>query len=88
MPHHNRRLTIGLLADNFLDPRFYHIWAGLVDAAKEYDVNLISFNAGTLNSERALRMNPGRVLCDFIEPDRLDGIVTCSTSPTAKCGPR
>ncbi len=71
----DHRLTFGFLAISLDDPRIHHMWLGALDAAQAQDINLICFAVGNVGSETTLKQEPGAVLCDLIDPQRLDGLI-------------
>ena len=62
------RPTIGLLLNSVLDPRDAVVWAGAVEAARAYDVNLVCFPGGTADG-------PGTMLYDLVGTESIDGLV-------------
>jgi DNA-binding LacI/PurR family transcriptional regulator/signal transduction histidine kinase len=73
------RPTIGVLAVWFGDLYEVQIVSGLLEAARQYDVNVLCLTAGDLHSPNPLfaRRN---VLFDLVGPDNVDGLVIFSAS--------
>ncbi|RPJ37323.1 MAG: hypothetical protein EHM21_18175, partial [Chloroflexi bacterium] len=74
-----RRPTIGLLieAASASDNQYSAtVWAGVVDAARERDVNLICFTGGLLGDSPISEFVMQRhVLFDLVSSDNVDGLV-------------
>jgi PAS domain S-box-containing protein len=71
----NARSTIGLLIATLEEPRENEVWAGVVDAAREQEMNLISLAAGPYSMVDTPSFQR-RILCDLINPKLLDGLIT------------
>ena len=81
-PQHTRP-TIGLLIEFVTDEGGYQaaLWAGVADAARALDANLICFAGGTLGFSPLdeYKMQRNRIY-DLIVPDNVDGLVISSGS--------
>ncbi len=73
------RLTLGLLTHSILDEYGVVLWHGVLDAAKEHDVNLISFVSVDFPTSDGFAAH-ARVVYDLVSPARIDGLVM-STGP-------
>ena len=71
----NTRSTIGLLIATLEESRENEVWAGVVDAAREQEMNLISLAAGPYSMADTPSFQR-RILCDLIDPKLLDGLIT------------
>lgn len=74
-----KRPTIGYLAHRVGDNVSQAIWTGVVDAAREHDVNLICF-AGDRLRDPAGRSSPDNVAYDLINPQVVDGLVSWASA--------
>ncbi len=72
-----RRPTIGFLTALLKDPYTTVTWSGIVDVARERDVNVIHLAGARLDSPHVLEA-PARVMFDLIDPAVLDGLVVFS----------
>jgi hypothetical protein len=70
-----KRPTIGYLAHRVGDNVSQAIWTGVVDAAREQDVNLICFAGDRLRDPDG-RTSPDNVAYDLINPQVVDGLVS------------
>ena len=70
----NSRPTIGLTIYGLDNSINISLWCGVIDAAKAYDVNVISFMARDLDSPLGFQ-SQANVLFDLVSPDRLDGLL-------------
>ena len=75
----NPRPTIGLLIEAVSaigNQYFTTIWAGIADAARERDVNLICFTGGSLGFSPIIEFDMERnVLFDLVDSANVDGLV-------------
>ena len=76
----NTRLTIGLLTVESSNAYSLQLWRDFVDAAKKYDVNLITYagNVWPQATDRQFNLQ-GVALFDLIEPGYLDGLIVWSS---------
>ncbi len=75
------RPTIGLLIVGVLPPNEELLWSGVVDAARQYDVNLISFCGNSVHHPDPV-VAQANVLYDLPNPHNVDGLLICSSSLT------
>ncbi len=77
----NRRPTIGLLirSPGMFLAGLQLEWQGVVDMAREQDVNLICFHGGSLRSPHEFE-SQANVLYDLVSAERLDGLVIWSSN--------
>jgi signal transduction histidine kinase/DNA-binding LacI/PurR family transcriptional regulator len=68
------RPTIGCLAFGISDDVGSAIWAGIADAARKRDVNLICFVGEKLHDPNGF-LAQANVLYDLVDPSRIDGLV-------------
>ena len=68
------RPTIGLTIFGLDNSINNSLWRGVIDTAKAYDVNVISFMARDLDSPLGFQYQ-SNVLFDLISPNRLDGLL-------------
>jgi DNA-binding LacI/PurR family transcriptional regulator/GAF domain-containing protein len=86
----NARPTIGLLTEGLSGVSRYQatMWAGIADAAREQDANLICFAGGTPVfsplSEFEVQRN---VLYDLVASDNVDGLIISSSSLSSFVSP-
>lgn len=73
------RLTIGYLAHRVGDNVSQAIWTGVVDAAREHDLNLICFAGDRLRDPDG-RSSPDNVAYDLISPQVIDGLVSWASA--------
>ena len=77
------RQTIGMLTDNVYGAGGYQqaVWSGVASAARERDINLITFTGGSLGTSQFNEYVYQRnVVFDMATPESLDGvIITTST---------
>jgi PAS domain S-box-containing protein len=71
---HKARPTIGFLTHGISDEYGSPLWAGILDAALEADVNLICFPGWDLNSPRGFEAY-ANVLYDLVSAENVDGLV-------------
>jgi len=72
------RPTIGLLTDNVFGVGSYQpaVWAGVADAARELDVNLLTFSGGSLRHSPFNEFEYQRnVVFDLASPHNVDGLI-------------
>jgi signal transduction histidine kinase len=83
---HNTRQTIGVLTRN-LDERTYQLdWLGAVDAAREYNINVICFPGGALHSPEGFEAQ-ANILYDLIDVTHLDGLLVLTGNVTLFLSP-
>lgn len=75
----NKRTMIGFLTANIHIGAARTVWAGIVDAAEKYNVNLICFPGGGLRSTEAFEAQRN-VIYDLAQVDYLDGLVIWSST--------
>jgi PAS domain S-box-containing protein len=75
------RPTIGLLIVGVFPPNEELLWSGVVDAARHYDVNLISF-CGSYVHHPDLVVAQANVLYQLPNPRNVDGLLICSGALT------
>lgn len=75
----NRRTTIGFLTANIHIGTARTVWAGVVDAAQQQDVNLICFPGGGLRVSEGFEVQRN-VIYDLAPIDHLDGLVSWSST--------
>jgi DNA-binding LacI/PurR family transcriptional regulator/GAF domain-containing protein len=69
------RTTIGLVITDTIEDWEQLPWHGAEDAAREHDVNLLTFAGGALKAEYRFGVH-ANVIYDLVTPERLDGFVT------------
>ncbi|MCP4395714.1 MAG: substrate-binding domain-containing protein [bacterium] len=69
------QVTIGFLIPDLTDFRFCRAWQGVADVARQNNVHLRCFCAGSLQRAESLQANTHKILCDFITPGSLDGLL-------------
>jgi len=74
-----KRPTVGFLLASLNTGASRALWLGLLDAAVQHDVNLISFPGGRLNASNAFE-SQRNLIFDLANPDCLDGLVTWASS--------
>jgi signal transduction histidine kinase/DNA-binding LacI/PurR family transcriptional regulator/putative methionine-R-sulfoxide reductase with GAF domain len=72
-----KRLTIGYLISWVHDPIFQIMWAGVDDVARKYDVNLLCFLGGPLQSPHYF-VEQRNIIYDLITEENLDGLIIAS----------
>jgi signal transduction histidine kinase/DNA-binding LacI/PurR family transcriptional regulator/AraC-like DNA-binding protein/DNA-binding LytR/AlgR family response regulator len=72
-----RRPTIGFLTALLRDQYTTVTWSGVMDVARERDVNVLNLVGSRLGSSVALEA-PAQVMFDLVDPAMLDGIVVFS----------
>ena len=65
------RPTIGVFSYGFAGN---FLWAGAIEAARQYDVNLIGFAGGSLHSPRGFEAQ-ANILFDLVDPFLIDGLL-------------
>ena len=73
----NKRPTIGFLTALLRDQYTTVTWSGVMDVARERDVNVLNLVGSRLSSPLELEA-PAQVMFDLIDPARLDGLVVFS----------
>ena len=76
---HNKRLTLGFLLASLHTGASRALWPGLLDAAEQHDVNLISFPGGRLSASMAFESQRNQIF-NLANPECLDGLVTWASS--------
>lgn len=74
----NKRLTIGYLAPA-IHSASQDQWLGVVDAARQHDVNVICFPGSSLHIPMDF-LRQRNILYDFVSAHRVDGIVSWASS--------
>lgn len=75
----NGRPTIGFLLASLHTGSSRELWPGLLDAAEQHDINLISFPGGRLSAPDAFE-NQRNQIFDLASSECLDGLVTWASS--------
>ena len=75
---HHSRPTIGLLLVGVFPPNEELLWSGVMDAARHYDVNLISFCGSFVHHPDPLVAQANR-LYQLVNPEVVDGLLIVST---------
>ncbi len=70
----NPRPTIGLLTYSIRYPIAQALWAGVSDAAREQDANLLCFVGGELELDSDFQAQ-ANVLYDLVNAENVDGLV-------------
>jgi DNA-binding LacI/PurR family transcriptional regulator/anti-anti-sigma regulatory factor/putative methionine-R-sulfoxide reductase with GAF domain len=73
------RPTIGLLLAEVRSSYSAALWAGVADAALEFDVNLICYTEGRIDAYQYRPDPRGDPLYDLIDAERVDGLLICGT---------
>jgi len=71
------RPTIGFLTASLADPYSTFTWSGVLDVARERNVNVLNLVGSRLRSSAALE-EPAQVMFDLVDPALLDGLVVFS----------
>lgn len=77
MQSHNIRPTIGFLTVCVHQPNDELVWLGAVDAAREYDLNLLCFVGGNLDNPDGFAAQ-ANVVYDLVNKEDLDGLIIWS----------
>ncbi|MBN2534034.1 MAG: substrate-binding domain-containing protein [Spirochaetales bacterium] len=77
--HQSRRFTIGFLGSLFFEAYIYQISEGIVEAAKDYNVNLLCFEGGAVKSPLYFYAQKN-TLYDLVSAENIDGIIALSNS--------
>lgn len=80
-PFLQTRPTIGLLIVGVFPPNEELLWSGVVDAARQYDVNLISFCGSYVHHPDPV-VAQANVLYQLPNPHNVDGLLICSGALT------
>jgi DNA-binding LacI/PurR family transcriptional regulator len=83
---HNARPTIGFLVHTITDAHGSALWAGIVDAARAYDANLICFPGSHLESPEGF-LAQGNVIYRLAGADNVDGLIFSSATLELHVGP-
>jgi signal transduction histidine kinase/DNA-binding LacI/PurR family transcriptional regulator len=75
----NSRPTIGYLAFGIDDHIADGIWRGIVDAAQEQDVNLISFVGQRLRDPNGF-LAQANIVYDLVNPEQIDGLIVWTST--------
>jgi len=75
----NKRFTIGVLFDFFCEEFQAKIWNGIVDAARDIDVNLVCYLGGPLNSPE-VHHQPRNSVYSLIDQANADGLILMSAT--------
>ena len=78
-PFLQTRPTIGLLIVGVFPPNEELLWSGVVDAAREYDVNLIGFCGSYVHHPDPV-VAQANVLYDLVNPQIVDGLLIASNA--------
>ncbi len=70
----NDRPTIGFITSGIGNPVSTVLWQGVVDAARKYDVNLLSFVGEALESPHGFK-SLANALYDLVSPHNVDGLL-------------
>jgi signal transduction histidine kinase/DNA-binding LacI/PurR family transcriptional regulator/AraC-like DNA-binding protein/CheY-like chemotaxis protein len=81
-----KRATIGFLAANIHVGASRALWLGVVDAAEKHGVNLICFPGSSLRVSEGFKVQRN-VLYDLVNPARLHGLVSWSSTITESLDP-
>jgi len=81
-----RRHTIGYTGSQLTNRNNYTVWQGVIDAAREQDVNVISLFPEDLDTTNGFDAQ-ANVLFDLINPDLLDGLVIWASNLSNYAGP-
>jgi len=76
------RPTIGLLSERLGNEYSYSMWAGVANAAREHEVNLLYFTGGHLNVGDLFNTD-----FDLVDPEMVDGLVIWSALLGHQVGP-
>ncbi|GAK58935.1 PAS modulated sigma54 specific transcriptional regulator, Fis family [Candidatus Vecturithrix granuli] len=76
-----KRPTIGLLIVGVFPPNEQLLWSGVMDAARQYDANLISFCGSHVHHPDPV-VAQANVLYQLPSPRNLDGLLVCSGALT------
>ena len=72
------RPVIGLLTASLVEPWAIRQWEGVAEAARDFDIDLVSYIGGVLKSVRFDEQ--ANVLYDLVAAGRLDGLIVWSTA--------
>jgi DNA-binding LacI/PurR family transcriptional regulator/anti-anti-sigma regulatory factor/putative methionine-R-sulfoxide reductase with GAF domain len=73
------RLTIGLLLSEVRSSYANALWVGVTDAALGFDVNLICYIGGQIDTSEYGLDSQRSILYDLIGTERVDGLLICGT---------
>jgi PAS domain S-box-containing protein len=76
------RPTIGLLSDRLVNEYSYTMWAGVANAAREHEVNLLYFTGSHLNAGDLFN-----TVFELVDPEVVDGLVIWSALLGHQVGP-
>ena len=85
-PGSKERPTLGFLLASLNTGVTRVLWLGLLDAAKQLDVNLISFPGGRLKASNAFESQRNQIF-DLASDEYLDGLITWASSLGGVLGP-
>src|SRR5512137_2481859 len=80
------RLTIGFIGCHLIDKNSYSTWEGVMAAAREHGVNLISFFPRDLATTRGFEAQ-ANVLYDLVSAERVDGLILWTAAFLSYAGP-
>jgi signal transduction histidine kinase/CheY-like chemotaxis protein/DNA-binding LacI/PurR family transcriptional regulator len=83
---HNTRQTIGILTRNLDESTYQGNWLGVVDAAREHNINVICFPGGALRSPEGFEAQ-ANILYDLIDVTHLDGLLVLTGNVTLLLSP-
>ncbi len=87
-PTRQKRLTLGVLIESFWDGYQGAIWRGVVDLAREHNLNVICFNGGRLGYTAADRLeNQRNALFDLVSASQVDGLVVVGSALLGTAAP-
>src|SRR6476660_5195231 len=78
--------TVGFLAANIHVGASRMLWRGVVDAAERHGVNLVCFPGGDLRTSDGVEAQRN-VIYDLVEPARMDGLISWSSTITESVEP-
>ncbi len=73
------RFTIGYVTPGIQDPVGNRLWQGVVDAAQQYDLNLICVTGGRLHDDADF-FAQGNILYELLNTEHVDGIILWALS--------
>ncbi len=83
---HSTRPTIGILVD-WLEDRYQNtVISGIIDAARDHDVNVICFAGGGINSEHRFGKQRNRIF-DLVSQNCVDALLLMSGTLANEIGP-
>lgn len=73
------RFTIGYVTPGIQDPVGNQLWQGVVDAAQQYDLNLICVTGGRLHDDSDF-LAQGNILYELLGAEHVDGVILWALS--------